>query len=231
MRKSKRIRGSITVETMLFLIPFIFAFCTIVNMARFIEAEMIIHHAITQTAKEISAYGNVLTKTKITEKMQSTNKKSEDFKTDVGKTISSIEDFVGAFGSGDVTKIYGSGQTAWGNVESIASDPSAVVSGVLALAKSNFEQSLMTAVAGSLARGSINKQLSIMTDDPDDYLEKLGVVGGMDGLDFSKSRWNSNTSGRGNVKIVVTFTMKNQLFPMFDIGERDYILSADTLSW
>lgn len=229
--KDKRNRGSLTVETLLFLIPFLLAFCTIINMARFVEAEMIIHHAITQSAKEISAYSYVLSKAKITEKMQATNKKSSEFTTQVDNTINSVEEFVDSFGSGDVSSIYSSGQTAWGNVSTIASDPGAVVSGVFSLAKSSGEQYVMTGVSGSLARGSIEKQLSLMGGNADEYLERLGVVGGMGGLDFSKSRWNSNTSGKGNIEIVVTFQMKNNLFPMFDFGEHEFVLSASTLTW
>lgn len=229
--KNVKNRGSLTVETLLFLIPFMLAFFTIINLARFVEAEMIIHHAITQTAKEISAYSYVLTKAKITERMQATNKKSDEFTTQVDNTISSIEDFVDSFGTGDISEVYSSGEAAWGSVEAIASDPESVVSGVLALAKSGFAHTVMTGVAGSLARGSIQKQISLMDDDANEYLENLGVVGGMNGLDFSRSQWNSNTSGRGNIEIVVTFKMKNKMFPMFDFGEHEFMLSASTLSW
>lgn len=224
-------RGSLTVETLLFLIPFMLAFCTIINAARFVEAQMIIHHAITQTAKEISAYSYVLTKTKITEKMQGTNKKSNKFKSDVNNTIQSVEDFVDSFGSGDVSSVYSSGKTAWGNVETIASDPSSVVSGVFSLVKSGARGAVMTGVAGSLARGSIQKQLSLMGGDASRYLERLGVVNGIAGLDFSQSKWNSNESGKGDVTVVVTFSMENTMFPMFDLGKHSYMLSADTLSW
>lgn len=227
----KKNRGSLTVETLLFLIPVMLAFCTIINMARFVQAEMIIHHAITQTAKEISAYGYVLTRTGITSRMQATNKKSSEFTTKVDDAVTSVEEFVNSMGSGDGTEIYTSGQTAWENVESIASDPSSIVSGVISLVKSNFSKSVLTGVSGSLAKGSIKKQLSLMCDDPNEYLKRIGVVDGMNGLDFSKSEWNSNESGKGNIKIVVTFKMKNQLFPMFDFGEHEYILSASTLVW
>ena len=232
MRKSReKNRGSLTVETLLFLIPFMLAFCTIINAARFIEAEMIIHHAITQSAKEISAYSYVLTKTKITDRMQKTNKKSKEFQGKVNETVGSVEQFVDSFGSGDASSVRTSGQTAWNNVKTIANDPSSVASGVLSWVKNGVEQKAFTGMAGSLAKGSIQKQLTIMSGDADQYLERLGVVGGMDGLDFSQSKWNSNTSGKGNVDIVVTFTMKNTLFPMFDIGEHEYIMRASTLSW
>ena len=50
-------RGSLTVEALLFLIPFMIAFFTLINAARFVQAEMLIHHAVTQTAKQISEIG------------------------------------------------------------------------------------------------------------------------------------------------------------------------------
>ena len=46
----------ITACCLLFLIPFIMAFCTLINAARFVQAEMLIHHAVTQTGKQISTY-------------------------------------------------------------------------------------------------------------------------------------------------------------------------------
>lgn len=229
--EKKKNRGSLTVETLLFLLPFMLAFCTIINMARFVQAEMIIHHAITQTAKEISAYGYVLTRTGITSRMQATNNKSSEFTAKVDEAVTSVEEYVNTMGSGDDSAIYSSGQTAWENVEAIASDPSSIVSGVMSLVKSNFSQAVLIGVSGSLAKGSIKKQVSLMSDDPNAYLERIGVVGGLNGLDFSKSEWNSNESGKGNIKIVVTFKMKNQMFPMFDFGEHEYILSASTLVW
>ena len=57
----KKEKGSLTVEAVLFLIPFLCAFLTLINMARFVQTEMLIHHAITQAAKEISVYSYVLT--------------------------------------------------------------------------------------------------------------------------------------------------------------------------
>ena len=83
MKKKDTCKGALTVEVLLFLIPFMMAFLTIVNAGRFVQTEMLIHHAITQTAKQISAYGYVLTKTELTQTMINTNKKSAEFQTDV----------------------------------------------------------------------------------------------------------------------------------------------------
>ena len=78
-KENEKNRGSLTVETALFLLPFMCAYLILINTARFVEAEVIVHHAITQTAKQISTYSYVLTKTKIVDKIQNTKKKSSKF--------------------------------------------------------------------------------------------------------------------------------------------------------
>ena len=93
MKKKDRCKGALTVEVLLFMIPFMMAFLTIINAGRFVQTEMLIHHAITQTAKQISAYGYVLTKTEITDQMIATNNKSQKFKTDVNTTVNSVKTF------------------------------------------------------------------------------------------------------------------------------------------
>ena len=86
-------QGSLTVEAVLFLIPFMMAFLTLVNVARYAEAEMLIHHSITQTAKQISTYSYLLTKTGISKEIQDTTSKSEKFVTETEDTIKSVTGF------------------------------------------------------------------------------------------------------------------------------------------
>lgn len=201
-------RGSLTVEALLFLIPFIMAFCTLINAARFVQAEMLIHHAVTQTAKQISTYSYVLTRSEISKKMQETHGKSEKFLTTVDNAASSMEGFADAVG-----------------------DIDSLVEGVFSLAKSKGEQAVMTWVVGELAENNIRNELSLMSDDPGEFLENIGIVGGLSGLDFSQSKWISNSEGKGDVKIVVTYTMKNTLFPDFDFGQYEFRQCAYTLIW
>lgn len=52
--------------------------------------------------------------------MQKTNKASQDFKGRVNDTIDSVESFANSFSTGDISSVYGSGQTAWKNIESFA---------------------------------------------------------------------------------------------------------------
>ena len=239
MKKKDKCRGSLTVEVLLFLIPFMMAFLTVINAARFVQTEMLIHHAITQTAKQISAYGYVLTKTEITKKMQETNGKSTKFKKDVDETVNAVTKFsdsMSDFGStgntiGELTDIYNSGNAAYNQLSDFFSDPDAIASGVMAMVKADVRGAAMTYVAGELSRASIKNALGKITDDTNEYLMNLGVVDGLAGLDFSQSEWVSNESGKGNVKIVVTYTMKNLIFPDFDFGQYEFRQCASTLMW
>ena len=207
--KWKNSKGSLTVEALLFLIPFIMAVCTIINAGRFIQAEVLIHHAATQTAKQISAYSYVLTKAKISEKMQRTNGKSEKFAADVENATSSIEGLADAVG-----------------------DMDSLVEGVFSLAKSEGRKSLMTQIAGELTEENIKRSLRLMTDDPDEFLSSIGIEGGLSGLDYSKSEWlTKGEEEKGNVRIVVEYTMKNVMFPNFDFGQYEFSQSASTLIW
>lgn len=201
-------RGSLTVEALLFLIPFMIAFFTLINAARFVQAEMLIHHAVTQTAKQISAYSYVLTKTKISDRIISTNKKSADFQVTVEKSTKSLRDFANAMG-----------------------DMDGLVEGVFSFVKNQGEQRLITEGVGMLTKNNIKSQLSLVSDDPNEYLENIGIEGGLSGLHFDNTECLNNTAEKGNVKIVVTYTMKNVLFPDFNIGQYQFRQCAYTLIW
>lgn len=203
-------RGSLTVEALLFLIPFIMAFCTIINAARFVQAEVLIHHAITQTAKQISTYSYVLTKAGITQRMQETNGKSDRFQNTVNDAMDSIQGLAEAAG-----------------------ESSALAEEVFSLVKSESREAAMGNIAGVLAEETIRDSISLMSDDPDEFLENLGIEGGLSGLDFSDSEWISNgDEEKANIKIVVKYSMKNVLFPDFDFAKTyKFCQSASTLIW
>lgn len=201
-------RGSLTVEALLFLIPFMMAFCTLINAARFVQAEMLIHHAITQTAKQVSTYSYVLTKAEISSRIQETNRKSEKFQVTVEEAASSIQGFTNALGNTDE-----------------------LFDGMISLIKSEGRNAVMTEIIGGLSKRNIENSISLISGDPDQFLENIGIVGGMEGLNFGASEWLSNGEGKGNVKIIVTYTMKNVLFPDFDFGQKEFCQCAYTSIW
>ena len=234
----KQEHGSLSVEAVLFLIPFMLAFLTLLNIARFVQAEMIIHHSITQTAKQVSTYSYILTKAEISEQIQKTNEKSKKFETDTTKAVNSVTnlfDAMGNIGSGDpageINHVIESAKTAETTLTDYFSNPDALVTGVIALAQNKAEQAVLTGVLSGISGANLKTAISKVTDDPDDYLEKIGIVGGIDGLDYSQSKWLSNTNGKGNLQVVVTYKMKNLLFPSFDIGEYEFCQCASTLIW
>lgn len=238
-KKNERTRGSLTVEAVLFLIPFMFAYLTIINAARFVQAEVIVHHAITQTAKQISTYSYVLTKTQIAGRIQGTHEKSAKFQKSVDDTADSVMNFANAVGnvgsSGDIyteiQDVINAGGDAGESLKNFFSDPKAIVSGVFSIAKSEGENAVTTFIAGELAKNSIKSSIALLTDDPDKFLENIGIVGGMSGLNFSQTNWISNSGGKADIQIVVTYTMKNILFPEFDFGQYEFCQCASTLIW
>ena len=235
MEKKDTCRGALTVEVLLFLIPFMMAFLTIINAGRFVQSEMLIHHAITQTAKQISANGYVLTKTNITDQMISTNNKSSKFKTDASNTVDSVKNFSNSVSdfttTGDLQSVIDSGNAAYTQLSDFFSDPDAIATGVMSMVKSDIRGAAMTYVAGELSRASIKNSIGKVNDDVDTYLTNLGIVDGLSGLDFSQTKWISVGEGKGDVQIVVTYTMKNNIFPQFDFGEYEVRQCASTLMW
>ncbi len=231
--------GSLTVECLLFMIPVMCAFFTLVNVSRYVQAEVVIHHAITQTAKQISVYSYVLTKADIPTRIQTTAKKSKDFQTTTEKTIGDVTAFMGAVGNmGDgsdivsqVENVVTTGKAAYDSVTEYFSDPKELLAGVLAIAKAKGQRMVLIYVTGCIARGCIRESLSYMTNDPDKYLEDVGVVDGLEGLDFSQSKWMDNTEGKPGIEIVATYKMKNLMFPQFDFGEHQYRVCASTSIW
>lgn len=224
--------GSLSVEVVLILVPFMFCFMTLLNISRIVQAEVIIHHAITQSAKEISTYSYVLTKTGIAEKMIETNGKSAKFRSDVDNTISKLTELGSTIGDiGSTSDINNHISTIEKDINSIQNttsnyidDPRSIATGVFAAVKSAGREYAMKGIAGKLAKGSIEKQLSLINDDPDSYLQNIGVVDGIEGLDFSETHYMDSIKGKGEIKVIVTFTMKNNVFPMFDFGEHEICL-------
>lgn len=185
--------------------------------------------------EQISAYGYVLTKTNITDQMISTNNKSSKFKTDASNTVDSVKNFSNSVSdfttTGDLQSVIDSGNAAYTQLSDFFSDPDAIATGVMSMVKSDIRGAAMTYVAGELSRASIKNSIGKVNDDVDTYLTNLGIVDGLSGLDFSQTKWISVGEGKGDVQIVVTYTMKNNIFPQFDFGEYEVRQCASTLMW
>ena len=83
------------------------------------------------------------------------------------------------------------------------SAPDELFDGMVSLIKSKGRGAVLTEVIGLLSKRNIENAISLLSEDPDEYLENIGIVGGMSGLDFQESEWLSNSEGKGDIKIVV----------------------------
>lgn len=219
-------KGSLTVEALLFLTIFLCAYLSLMNMVDMIKAQVLLQYAVNQTAKEISEYSYVLSKTGITGKIQDTGAKSAQFQAETKEVVNSLQEFFNAVGSGDGNTIE-LGNIAVDNVMDYAENTD-IAAGVINLLKGGVEDMAGMAVVGGIAKGRIKKNLSYMTNDPDGYLKELGVVGGIEGIDFSESRWVAG--GEKAVRVTAVYRMESRLM-YFDLGEYEFRVNATTLVW
>lgn len=200
--KRKRQRGSITVEALLFLIVFLCAFWTLLNVAGLVRAQYIMQHTIVQSTKEISGYGYILTKAYQEEKMQTTYGKN---------TASAASNEEISTGMDDISEGDGDGtfQELVGDISGLFDLPSTTV--------------------GIIVKAKVESYLDEITGDADEYLEDMGIIGGIDGLDFGDTELVIGDNS--TLKVVVTYSMTNQLFPYIDIGEWEFSHTAYTGVW
>ena len=85
-------------------------------------------------------------------------------------------------------------------------NPENILAGALAVGKDTVQDYVKTAVISAITKSRMKAFLSANGEDPDERLKKLGVEGGLDGLDFSESKWFSE--GNQDLYITVKYKMK-----------------------
>ena len=86
----KNQKGALSIEAALILSIFIVGYVAITTAADFIRAQMIIQHGITQTAKEISAYCYLVSKTGIMEDSYRLGSEADKFKSSTDTVIDTV---------------------------------------------------------------------------------------------------------------------------------------------
>lgn len=238
--EKKKEKGSLTVEAAVFLVLFLAAFLTLLNFARLTRAQTVMQHAINGTAMQISQYGYLLTKTGMAAAMGQCADDAKVTRSNISEITSAVSGLSGAvqnLGNGI------SEETVTGLVDAIQdadaaadiargyfNNPEGLLTGLAAVGKSDLENAVCTAVVSKMAEGQLEAYLEELVDDPDAYLEEIGIVGGMDGLDFGDSALILE-GGKKDINITVRFKVKNQMFPFLDFGEHEMCLNASTRLW
>lgn len=240
----KQERGSMTVEAALFLVAFLAAFLTIINFGRLAKVQIVMQHALNNTAMQISQYGYILTRTGMADEINKTSEDAKKFKSDADTVATSVMELSDAIGSvagnaangnisiDDIEDLIGAvngSQDAINIGKEYFKNPKGLLTGLLAVGKDEIGNQVRTLIVSRIAESQIESYIEKLSSDPDKYLENLGIVEGLEGLDFSKSTLLAD--GSKDVNIVIKFKVSNKMFPMFDFGEHDMYLSASTRIW
>ncbi len=239
-RTDKEQQGSMTVEAALFVTIFLMTFLTIVSFGQMTMAQVVMQHAINDSAMQISQYSYILTKTGVNAAMAETAGQAKKIRSDANEVfgaISELSNAIDGVADGDITAADVQGlidaasgsQGAMDIAVGYFKNPKGLLTGLLAMGKEHVEQRVATAILGHVTEGQVEAHFEAMTDDPDAWLKRIGIVGGLEGLDYSQSTYAAG--GSKDIKIVVRFTVENQMFPMFSFGRRQMTLSASTRIW
>lgn len=250
IKKYKEEEGTYTIEAAISLTIFIFAYIIIVSLATTARVEGITQYALNQTAKEISQYCYIADRAGFSaNKMKPSASQSEKMNQadDVIEAIGGLmtigsdasQNMAQGLKSGDLsavikgvqnnaTAINGSVQNVFSKVQSFASDnPVASVKILLSgIGKEVIGNTASRIVGIALCKTLMPKYITSDTARANEVLEKLGIEGGFNGINFGMSTvlWDGRS-----INLVCIYQVK---LPGF-LGER-YInvqQSASTAAW
>ena len=185
--KRNREKGGITLEASIFLVIFIVFYLAMMDLIQIARAQVILQYAANETAREISQYSYVLTKAGIVEKRVSTASQAAAFTSDAASLLDDIEEVGNVLSRGG--NVIGAAQNAGEHVQNFFGDPDALMNNIFALIKTKGADILSNMVAEGIVESVVEAQIENMSaKSADEYLEDLGIEGGMSGLDFSGSK-------------------------------------------
>ncbi len=228
--RKKKEKGSITLEASIFMVIFIVFYLAMMDLIQIARAQVVLQYAANEAAREISQYSYVLTKLGIVDKRVSTSTQAEAFRSDVAQFVDDIEKIGNLCSSG------GSGigalQQVGGHAQNIFGDPDALMNNIFSLIKTKGADILSNMVIEAIAEDIVEAQIKNMTSKGvDEYLEDLGIEGGMSGLDFGSSRWaNAASGGMPELEVSIVYTIDFHL-GFFELEPRKFKVCAKTALW
>ena len=216
-------RGAVVVEGIISLTTFMFAIFTILSIVNicYIQARMMT--ALTSAAKEISQYSYFYYKFGIDEldaKMaagtEESRKLADNTVTGVASLMDSLSGASNSFQTGDLEGMVNQIEGGVDNVDSlvnqyadrIADDPKGFILGMGKMMGNELKEKGKAILCQALAKAFMKKNLKASPgDDPDAFLKRYKVVGGLAGLDFEYTTFLQN--GKSNlIQLVVTYKVK-----------------------
>lgn len=222
----KKEEGSITLEAAIFLSMFIMFYMALMDIVQIGRTQMILQYTLDETARELSQYTYILTKTGIVSQSMQTSKKSAEF---IGKTeevVNSVEELANALTQGG--DVIGTTQVAIDNLEDYFANSEDLMQGVVAVVKNLAGNYGKEKVVEAVCKGSLKRQLGYLSSkEPDAYLQQLGIENGMSDITFTGTKW---FDGSRELDIVMTYKMKYNL-GILGVQEKTFKLRAKTAIW
>lgn len=228
--EGKKEKGSITLEASIFLVIFIVFYLAMMDLIQIARAQVVLQYAANEAAREISQYSYVLTKVGIVDKRVSTSTQASAFRDDMSKLMDDIEKVGQMFATGG--NGIGALQQAGSHAQNIFGDTDALMNNIFSLIKTKGADILSNMVIEAIAEDIVEAQIKNMTSKGvDEYLEDLGIEGGMSGLDFGSSRWaNAARGGMPELEVSIVYTIDFHL-GFFELEPRKFKVCAKTALW
>lgn len=206
--------GALSIEAVIFTTLFVVFFISLMNLVNVVRAQSLIQYGVVQTARELSQYSYIFTKTGVVRESNHTYIKAKGFREDVDSvandltTISAAISDVASGGDigSNIDTIIEASNSGMDTLDTYFENPENILAGALAVGKDTVQDYVKTAVISAITKSRMKAFLSANGEDPDERLKKLGVEGGLDGLDFSESKWFSE--GNQDLYITVKYKMK-----------------------
>lgn len=231
MRKRNE-KGSLTIEATLSLSVFMFAIVMLLCLINVSRIQAKVASSLSSAAKEISQYSYLYGLTGLKEKEADLADRGATASGKINNVVSATNDLFNVIqGFGDNLETSGSGDAAallgqWdtvkndieagtqsataiqGSIENLLSNPKDLVVGMGALfASESIDFAKSKLIAAPLAKALSSKHLNSPDEpDTDAYLKKMGVVGGLDGMDFGRSTLFAK--GGDDIQLVVVYSVK-----------------------
>lgn len=251
MKTTKKEKGAVIVEATLVIPMFIFLVITLMWVANLCTAQAKIQIAINSAAKEISSYSYLYGLTGINEMRAELYEKGETGRSTASEAITGVKDIYSALsdisdagsqafnGAADLDDIVsgaqdgyqnmGSGISSLNNVyETIKKDPKSFLLSFCSAAAGNGIDKISSTVAGAMGKCFAEKHLTTEYLTADEHLRKLGVVNGLNGIDFSASRFCNS----GGDEIIITAQYQLRPIQFFNIDVKYTIVQTGrTRAW
>lgn len=229
-KREEKEKGGITLEASIFLVIFILFYLAMMDLIQIARAQVILQYAANEAAREVSQYSYVLTKTGIVDKRVSTSSQAAAFTADAAQLLDDIEAVGNTLASGG--NAIGALQQAGQHGYDFFGDPDTLMNNIFSLIKTEGANMLSDAVIALIAENIVEEQIENMSSkSADEYLQDLGIEGGMGGLDFGGSQWaNAANGGMPELEVVITYTIDFHL-GIFELEPRTFKVGAKTALW